>query len=263
MKIIAMTCICADVFDATGEIRPGGEALNFAANLCRYPVDVALIGAVGEDDAGRACLRSIADRPIDVSGVRVVSGGKTASNRIYLTDAGDRYFKPDSWQSGVYGDFRIDELDERRILTSDAVYIHRWDPNLPRVLELRRQGHFHLAVDFDDTIDFDFFARMAPKVDFFFVSASEKHLPAFAALSQKADAVINVTMAERGSATFIRGEETRVAAVPVVEVIDTTGCGDSYHAGFLGALLTGADVREAMEEGSRVAARTLGHIGGF
>lgn len=31
MNIIAMTCMCVDVFDASGELRPGGEALNFAA----------------------------------------------------------------------------------------------------------------------------------------------------------------------------------------------------------------------------------------
>ena len=53
-RIIAMTTMCADIFDATGEIRPGGEALNFAAVASEYPhVNAALMGAIGDDDCGR------------------------------------------------------------------------------------------------------------------------------------------------------------------------------------------------------------------
>ena len=46
-------------------------------------------------------------------------------------------------------------------------------------------------------------------------------------------------------------------------VIDTTGCGDSYHAGFLCSYLRDRDIINAMNEGSRVASKTLSHIGGF
>lgn len=53
-KIVAMTTMCGDIFDATGEIRPGGEALNFAAIASEYPhVEISLVGAIGDDECGR------------------------------------------------------------------------------------------------------------------------------------------------------------------------------------------------------------------
>ena len=46
-------------------------------------------------------------------------------------------------------------------------------------------------------------------------------------------------------------------------MIDTTGCGDSYHAGFVCEHLIHGEIVEAMKMGSELAAETLGHYGGF
>ena len=62
--------------------------------------------------------------------------------------------------------------------------------------------------------------------------------------------------------TYHHGKEYRVSAVPVDKVIDTTGCGDSYHAGFVCSYVKG-NILAAMHEGSRVASETLSHVGGF
>ena len=46
-------------------------------------------------------------------------------------------------------------------------------------------------------------------------------------------------------------------------IIDTTGCGDSYHAGFVCSYMLENDIEKAMETGSKIAAETLKHYGGF
>ena len=46
-------------------------------------------------------------------------------------------------------------------------------------------------------------------------------------------------------------------------VIDTTGCGDSYHAGFVCSYILEKDIEKAMSVGSEIAAETLMHYGGF
>ena len=47
------------------------------------------------------------------------------------------------------------------------------------------------------------------------------------------------------------------------EVIDTTGCGDSYHAGFVCSHLINGNIYEAMRVGTELATETLSHYGGF
>ena len=72
-----------------------------------------------------------------------------------------------------------------------------------------------------------------------------------------------MSLAERGSVTYFRGKCYRVPASKVEHVIDTTGCGDSYHAGFVCEHLIHGEIVEAMKRGSELAAETLGHYGGF
>lgn len=52
-------------------------------------------------------------------------------------------------------------------------------------------------------------------------------------------------------------------AVEVDTIIDTTGCGDSYHAGFVCSYMLENDIEKAMNVGSEIAAENLKHYGGF
>lgn len=72
-----------------------------------------------------------------------------------------------------------------------------------------------------------------------------------------------MSLGENGSVTYYNGEEYRVKAKPVSQVVDTTGCGDSYHAGFVCSDLLCGDIEKAMEKGSEIAAESIGHFGGF
>ena len=48
INLVALPCLCADVFDGTDELRAGGEALNFAVHSSRFEeINVSLLGAVG------------------------------------------------------------------------------------------------------------------------------------------------------------------------------------------------------------------------
>ncbi len=262
--IIAMPTMCADVFEHSGEIFPGGEALNFAANACLYPhIHVGILGAIGDDRVGRHVLAAIEARPISREGIHVIPGGVTASHLISLTEDGDRYFKPGAWNGGVLDTYRLSEDDCALLHAADIVFITSTSPCFQDVVALRKAGAFRLAVDFDVTRDWAAIEPLLPCIDYFFISGSEDILPVFRAWSEKYDGMFNVTLAAEGSVTYLHGREYRVQAVPVTQVIDTTGCGDSYHTGFLCAYVRDGDILSAMHEGSRVASRTLGHVGGF
>ena len=119
-RILCMPILCADIFEHSGEILPGGEALNFACIACRYDhVDVSLLGAIGEDKPGRAILRVIDERGINRTNVHVIPGGATATHHISIDEHGDRYFKPGAWRGGVLNTYRLTEADCDRLTEAE------------------------------------------------------------------------------------------------------------------------------------------------
>lgn len=264
IKLTALTTMCADFFEESGNIVPGGEALNFAAAASVYPnVSVSIIGAIGDDPCGKKVLEVINAKDIDKTCLHIVKDGKTACNRIFLTKDGDRYFKDNSWDGGADNSFILSEQDIQKLADSDIVYTHYWCPSFEKTAELKESCGFRLAVDFDVIRDLALLEKNAALTDFFFISGEESMLPFFRDLSEKYPAVFNITLAENGSVTYQNGSEYRVKAATVSKVVDTTGCGDSYHAGFICEYAQSGDIVKAMNEGGKAAAEILSHIGGI
>ena len=264
IKLTALPCICVDVFDGIEMIRPGGEALNFAVHASRFTnIDVTLLGVIGKDKYAEVIMDSIAKFAIDKKHIRIDERHQTANNMTYLTESGDRYYKDDSWNGNILDNIVLND-DEIKILSeSDVVFVHFWASCLSQVIELKKTHGFKLVVDFDVYRDFADMERFAPYVDFFMISGSEELLPMFRGLSNKYNCLFNVSLAEHGSVTYFNGQEYRVQAVKVESIIDTTGCGDSYHAGFVCSYMLENDIKKAMNVGSEIAAETLKHYGGF
>ena len=159
---------------------------------------------------------------------------------------------------------KIQDLSEIKIISeSDVIFVHFWASCFSQVIELKKTYGFKLAVDFDVYRDFDVMEKFSPFVDFFMISGSEEYLPQFKKLSYKYECLFNISLAERGSVTYYKGKEFKAKAVKVDTVIDTTGCGDSYHAGFVCSYILEKDIEKAMSVGSEIAAETLMHYGGF
>ena len=97
-----------------------------------------------------------------------------------------------------------------------------------------------------------------------FISGDEPTLEKAKRLSAKyPNTVFIVTLGKNGSTAFSKGTAYHCAAAEVSEVTDTTGCGDSYQAGFIASYLADGNIETAMSKGSQTAAQTLSFIGGF
>jgi sugar/nucleoside kinase (ribokinase family) len=70
-----------------------------------------------------------------------------------------------------------------------------------------------------------------------------------------------VTLGAAGSLAASSGEVVRVPAEPVAQVVDTTGAGDLYAAGFLHGLTRGQDLRTCCRLGALAAAEVISHYG--
>lgn len=264
IKIVALPCLCVDIFDGTDEIRPGGEALNFAAHASEFDdIDIALISVIGNDAYGKAILEKIVDKKINTEHVRIETTLTTASNRTYLTPEGDRYYLEDSWNGEILERFTLNDDDIKLISEADLVFTHFLASCFNHLIELKKKYGFKLAVDFDVCRDFDNMKQYAPYIDFFMISGEESLLHHFEGFSKEFEGFFNMSLGERGSVTYHHGIMYRVKAKEVDEIIDTTGCGDCYHAGFVCSYLRDGDIEKAMNVGSEIAAETLKKYGGF
>ena len=151
----------------------------------------------------------------------------------------------------------------RVIKAADVVFVHFWARCFSQIIELKKTSHFKLAVDFVTCRDFKNMEKYAPYIDYFMISGEESLLPIFEKWSKKYSGLFNMSLAEKGSVTFNKGKYYHVPANDVKVIVDTTGCGDSYHAGFVCSHMLKEDIYEAMKTGTEFATETLAHYGGF
>ncbi len=232
----------------------GGNALNVAMQLRLAGRQVRYAGAVGPDDHGDWIRRAFEQHGVVTEGL-VVLPGITSISRIRVQDNGDRVIEHEDF--AVCADYQPDELELDRLASCAVVHIGM-TPFADRIrAELRRRG---ATITQDCAVSEGF-----EHLDVAFASAGEQpakaRAMAEAARSGGAKLAV-VTCGAEGSIAF-DGDRWREHPAHPTQVVDTTGAGDSYIAGFLSALVDGAEVDGCMESGAATAARTCQHQGGW
>ena len=225
-KILAMSTFCVDVYPALGTAYAGGNALNVAVSCAKTKkAEVFLMGCIGKDIYGRQ-ICEIADKYLLNRAHLYMIEGETASNKVFLTEGGDRYFKPDSWTDGVVRKFAISLEDSALIRDVDAVATTLNDG---LILQIAEQKPKLLSVDFMEHTPTDDWLQFLPVINLFFISGKPDYFSLLKKWSHEYSAVFIATLGENGSVAFKNGEEFHCDAVEVAEVVDTIGCGDSYQ----------------------------------
>jgi fructoselysine 6-kinase len=253
-----------DVYPEKDVITPGGEALNIAAQLSRREdLEVYLMAMIGRDAYARKILESIDRLEINTQHVYQVEG-ETANHVIKIDREGDRYFEQGAWNGGVSGNLAFSAEDRALISRVDGILVTLWEPNLRELVKLKKQqGGFLLAVDFNDRRDFRDWEDVIGDLDVFFSSAEESMKADFLARSRATSCIFVLTFGADGSVAYHEGREFACPAVPVDEVIDTTGCGDCYQGHFVAEYLKTRDIMASMQRAAHEAAQVTAYVGGF
>jgi fructoselysine 6-kinase len=262
LRILAMTVCCVDVYPQKNEVYVGGNSVNFAIQCMKKSgSDISILGCVGTDGYGWMVIDVLTKNHINVTHL-YTREGKTASNRIFISETGDRYFLPDSWDGGVYQTFILSQKDWVFVLEHDIVAIPANNPNFPFALE-KLGGNGKLVVDFLDSRDFKAIEKAVPEIALGFISGDKDVVTRLRPLSETVDTPVIVTLGAEGSIALHKGSEFYQPAAPVTNIIDSTGCGDSYQAAFAVSWWKEHNILKAMQEGSLAAAETLTHMGGI
>ncbi len=237
----------------------GGNAVNVAIQLSRLGLKTGYFGAVGDDPDGHRMLACFRDNGLYIDHVQILQG-TTAYTNIEVDETGDRTLAFEEF--GVCRGYRPNGLDLQSLYRMRHVHIGWLDDGGALRQALRSAG---VSVSQDISVNADPTHLGTDGLDIAFGSAGEDQVHAehlLTSLIAGGAKLAVVTCGSHGSMAFDGMRMERVGICPV-EVIDTTGAGDSFIAGFISAYSNGQDLRTCLETGRDVAADTCRHVGGF
>lgn len=255
----------------------GGSAANTIAGLASFGGKGAFMGKVADDQLGRTFAKDMKRIGVKFDNAPLVEGPATAVSMINVT--------PDAQRTmctflGASVEFTDDDVDVATVEAAKVVYLegYLFDAEAARRAFAKAAGLAHgagrkIALTLSDSFVVErhrggLKGFIETQVDLLFANEAE-----LLALYETADfdeaceqllrhcELAAVTRSEKGSVVLTKGEILHVPAEPVEKVVDTTGAGDQYAAGFLFGLSQGRSLRDCARLGGLAAAEVISHYG--
>ena len=254
-------------------LQPGGVAANTTAWMALDGHPVSIVGSVGDDPFGRAIRSELAEIGVDVQ-LEVAVGVATGTCVVIVDRRRERTMFPDSGANARVTLERIRSL----ITADDHVHLSGYTLLNPATAEL---GLAVLAraveVGATRSLDpasaaplrgqLDRFTRILPQFHLLLANEDEAAVLSGSedphdALDRLAEVVPTVVVKVGSRGALARDTDGTVSqpALPI-EVVDTTGAGDAFTAGFLPVWLADGPLAEAVTQGQRLAALAVGRVG--
>jgi sugar/nucleoside kinase (ribokinase family) len=259
----------------TIRMSPAGTAGGTAVVLSRLGAEVASYGAIGTDPIGSVLLGLLGAEGIDVSGLVRKDDHQTSASVIPVRPNGDR----PAWHCiGANGAFTLDDLSLAAL--EGITHLHLGGPEFlggEAAGQLLAHGRSIGAVTSLDILapgDPDMLAWIAdalPHTDY--LLPNDEQVLGFTGASSLVEGAqalvaagvgcVAVTQGAKGALVVTADEVIEVPAYPIEpdKLVDTTGCGDAFSAGFLRGLALGRDLRGAAELGCAAAAQVAQGLG--
>jgi len=256
----------------------GGSAGNTAAGLAALGCKAGFIGQVADDQLGSIYRHDIASLGVEFLVEPRGDVGATARSLILVTPDAQRTMNT---FLGAAQMLDANAIDQDSVADAGILYLegYLWDPEGPRhameaAIDAAKSAGRKVAFTLSDTFVVDRhgpdFLRLmdAGKIDILFSNAME--LAAMTgeedfdagveALSGKVPLLV-VTHGDQGAVAIAGGERARVAAEPIEALVDTTGAGDLFAAGFLCGQARGLGLEQSLRLGAIAAAEVIQHYG--
>ncbi len=256
----------------------GGSAANTAAGVASLGGRAAFVGKVADDEMGR-----IFAHDLRATGVAYTTppaaradGLGTARSLILVTPDAERTMNT---FLGVAGDLAAGDVDEALVASAAVTYLEGYLVGVPsaegalrRAADVAHRTGRLVALTLSDPLlvasQRDAFLAALGDVDVLLANEAEARAltgeddldAAIGALSRSCP-VVAVTRSEHGAVVTDGKETAAVPAMPVHQVVDTTGAGDLFAAGFLRGLTAGLPLPDCARLGCLAAAEVISHVG--
>jgi sugar/nucleoside kinase (ribokinase family) len=256
----------------------GGSAANTIVGVASLGARAAYVGKVRDDEVGRLYTHDIRAAQVTFDTRAAVGGPATGCSYILVTPDGERTMNT---FLGAAQELMPDDIDPGQIAAAAIVYLegYLWDPKsakeaFVKAATIAHEAGRQVALTLSDSFCVDRyrdeFLDLMRKgtVDLIFANESELHSlyqtsDFDTALKQlQKDVKLGVvTRSEKGCMVASTDGVIAVPAFPIAKLVDTTGAGDLFAAGFLFGMVRNAGFENAGRLGALAAAEVIQHIG--
>lgn len=268
------------LFDAAGQLtqQSGGSAANTIAGIASFGGRCAYIGKTANDETGQVFHHDMQAQNIDFNTKTDDELGlPTAKCMIFVTPDAERTM---ATYLGVSTELAPDDLDAAKIRNAQVTYLegYLFDKELAKEAFHAASIMAHtagklVALTLSDPFCVDrhrddFLALIDGHVDILF--ANEQELLSLYQTDNwdhalehvgKTVSVCAATKGAKGATILFHGQRFEISANPVDNLVDTTGAGDMFAAGFLYGFTQGMSPQQCGELGARAAASIITHVG--
>jgi sugar/nucleoside kinase (ribokinase family) len=268
------------LYEAMGPAREasGGSAANTVAGLASLGLRSGFIGQLADDQLGQIFAHDIRSLGVEFGTPPKSDIGATARCLILVTPDAQRTMNTFLGAAQMLGS---DAVDAAEVAAAKILYLegYLWDPAAPRAamykaIDVARAAGSKVAFTLSDSFVVDRhrgdLLRLLEegRIDILFANESEMLQLAGAgdfgsavnAVAQRVPTLV-VTRSEKGAVARRGDEFAQVPAEPIKELVDTTGAGDLFAAGFLAGEARGLGLEQSLKLGAIAAAEVIQHYG--
>lgn len=255
----------------------GGSAANTMAGLASFGGRGGFIGKISDDDLGRHFAADMQAQNIDFHDNPAQSGLPTGCCTILVTPDGERTMNT---FLGISTEITPADLSADMITTAQVIYLegYLFDKDQAKetfieAAKIAKSAGTKIAMTLSDPFCVDrhredFLTFISEHVDILFANEEEikglfetNDFDIAAQLIKDKAPIAALTRSEKGALILTREAEYTISARPVEKVIDTTGAGDQFAAGFLYGYTHGKTLDICGDLGALAAAEVISHIG--
>ena len=244
----------------------GGQGGTASCCIARLGGRVTYVGQLGDDPAGRFCLKRLEDYGVETGNVKMVPGGKTPEAYLFITQkTGARTI--------IYEHSKLPKItltpDRQRVMKqADVLLLDPETTYLAGPLKPLKNENIKIVYDCETRREgLDEMMALAdyfiPSMDFLKENPAETGAPlkqSIERLKARVSGTLIVTDGPQGA--YFLDQGIFQVKPPQVEVVDTTGAGDNFHAAFALAIARGFDLPGAVRFSVAVASLSCRGYGG-
>jgi len=255
----------------------GGSVANTMAGIAHLRGNPSFIGKINSDNFGEMYIKSLQDINVNFSYLEKDEDLSTGASIVLITPDSERTM---CTYLGISSHLSANDINENNIIDHELIFLegYLWDKGISEnmfkhAISIAKKNKVKIAMSLSDIFCVtrhkqDFYNLLKNDLDILIGNeneinelANKKNLLDSVNQLRELNKLIVITRSENGSMAIKNNEIINCKSIKVKEVLDLTGAGDLFAAGFLKEYLDNSNIKKCLETGSMLASKIIQKIG--